>query len=256
VHDGIGTEREGQLQVRRGERVVDDNDRVAVVRDPRDRFDVDDGQHRVGRRLDPHDARLVPPLPVDRVEVGEVDRRPGQAARLVHARDEPVRAAVGVVRDEHMVARVQPPQQGVLRRQPAREREAVARLLERREALLERAAGGIAAAGVLEAVVLAHRPLRERRGQRDRRHHRTGRAVGLLAGVDGTGLELVAWAHAAPSSGARSRTERRTSNTDRTSALRRGELARSARSPRGSRRVRIALTPGCGWRGTRARRSG
>ena len=55
VHDDVGAELERALEVRRGEGVVDDDDRAGRVRRVRDVPDVDDVQERVRRRLDPDD---------------------------------------------------------------------------------------------------------------------------------------------------------------------------------------------------------
>ena len=68
-----------------------------------------------------------------------------------------------------MVAGREEAQQGVLGGQPGREREAVGRAFEHGEVRLERGAGGVAAAGVLEGQRLADRLLGEGAGQRDRR---------------------------------------------------------------------------------------
>src|SRR5581483_618722 len=70
-----------------------------------------------------------------------------------------------------------------------REREAAGRALQRRDTLLEGLAGRVSGARVLESGVLAHGGLRERRRQGDRRDDRAGARVGVLAGMDGTGLE-------------------------------------------------------------------
>ena len=94
--------------------------------------------------------------------IAQVDRGPRDAVPLVHARDEPERAAVRVGRDDHVVAGIERAQDRVLGREAAREREAVARALERRDARLERGARRVAAARVLVAAVLADRVLRER----------------------------------------------------------------------------------------------
>ena len=75
---------------------------------------------------------------VERVGVAQVARGPRDAVPLVHARDEPERAAVRVGRDDHVVAGIERAQDRVLGREPAREREPVPRALERRDARLER----------------------------------------------------------------------------------------------------------------------
>ncbi len=61
VHDDVGAEGERLLQVRRGERVVDDDQGAAVVGERGDRLDVDARQQRVGRRLQPHQRGVVRP---------------------------------------------------------------------------------------------------------------------------------------------------------------------------------------------------
>jgi hypothetical protein len=55
VHHDVGAERDGLLQVGRGEGVVDDEQRAGVVRHLGERGDVGDAQQRVGGRLDPDD---------------------------------------------------------------------------------------------------------------------------------------------------------------------------------------------------------
>ncbi len=49
VDDDVGPEGEWLLEVRRGERVVDDDTRPAVVGEGGDRLDVDAAEQRVGR---------------------------------------------------------------------------------------------------------------------------------------------------------------------------------------------------------------
>ena len=100
------------------------------------------------------------------------------AEALVHARDEPERAAVRVGREDHVVAGIERAQDRVLGREAAREREPVPRAFERREARLERGARRVAAARVLVAPVLADRVLRERRREADRRDDRAGGGSG------------------------------------------------------------------------------
>ena len=57
VDDDVGAEVERRLEVRRRERVVDDEQRARRVRRRRDGRDVDDVQQRVRRRLDPDEPR-------------------------------------------------------------------------------------------------------------------------------------------------------------------------------------------------------
>ena len=59
VHDEVGAELERLLQVRRRERVVDDEQRTDRVRRVCGLADVDDVQKRVRRRLDPHELDVL-----------------------------------------------------------------------------------------------------------------------------------------------------------------------------------------------------
>ena len=83
---------------------------------------------------------------------------PVQAPVLGDLGEEPVGAAVRVVRDHHVVARpAHRPQQGVLGRQAAGEGQPAPAALERRQALLQRVAGRVAGAAVLVARAAARR---------------------------------------------------------------------------------------------------
>ena len=69
-----------------------------------------------------------------------------------HLVEQTVRAAVGVVRDHHVVTGLaERVQQGVLGREPGGEREAAFPLLERGDVALEGGAGGVARSAVLVA---------------------------------------------------------------------------------------------------------
>ena len=111
--------------------------------------------------------------------------------RCEHLVEEAVRAAVGVVGQHHVVTRVeQPADHGVLGGQAGGEREAPLALLQRREGVLERGAGGVGGAAVLVAAAQpADAVLLVGRGREDGRDHRSGGRVGLVARVDRTRLE-------------------------------------------------------------------
>ena len=74
VDDDVGAEVERLLQVRRRERVVDDEDRADGVRRVGGRADVDDVEQRIRRRLDPDHPRAL-------VEVVGEARRTRSAGR-------------------------------------------------------------------------------------------------------------------------------------------------------------------------------
>ena len=106
VDDDVGAELERLLQVRRGEGVVDHDHRAGCVRRLGHGPDVDDVQHRVGRRLEPEDPRALVHVP-GRVRVQLLGRHPLElvALRLVDLREHPVDAAVDVVDGDDAIAR-------------------------------------------------------------------------------------------------------------------------------------------------------
>ena len=56
MHDDMGAELHRPLQRRAGKGIVDDQPRAGAVRDLGDRFQIDDGERRIGRRLQEQDA--------------------------------------------------------------------------------------------------------------------------------------------------------------------------------------------------------
>ena len=165
VHDDVGAELQRLLQVRRGERVVDNDLRAPRVGQLDDRRDVDDREHRIRRRLDPHQPRVVAPRRAECVERGEIRGGPGRACRSVDLRHQTERATVRVVGQHDALSRREQPEHRVFRGHAAREREAVLRAFERREARFERRACGVRAARVLVALVHADLGLHERRAE-------------------------------------------------------------------------------------------
>src|SRR6266851_7257649 len=126
------------------------------------------------------------------VEVRGVDCGEGQPEPLHHLVEQPERAAVHVLHVDDVVARLEEQHQRRLGAEARRECQAVLRILERGEIFLERRSRGVAAARVLEALVLADALLREGGCQVDRLHDRAGRGVGSLADMDGPGGEAPA----------------------------------------------------------------
>ena len=156
VDDDVGAEGEWLLEIRRGERVVDDDQGTVLVGHGGDGLDVDAAEQRVGRRLQPHERGVGRPGCRQGVDVGEVDGAPGEAERAPHVGDQPVGAAVRVVAEEDPPAgNGEAAQHRVLRCQSAGEGESVVGLLERSHALFERRARRVARARVLVALVHA-----------------------------------------------------------------------------------------------------
>ena len=121
--------------------------------------------------------------------LGRQEREP-VPLRLVDLREHAVDAAVDVVDRDHVVPGREQVHERRHRAEPGRERAAVRRVLERREALLQRRARRVGDARVVVALVDAHRLLHVRGGLVDRRRHRARRRVRLLALVDRAGLEV------------------------------------------------------------------
>ena len=101
----------------------------------------------------------------DGSRVVEGHRGVGETVGPPHLVDQPEGSPVGVVRDDQVVARLEQPQDGVLGGQTAGKGQTVAGAFQRGQARFEGRPGGIAAAGVLEAPVLADGVLGEGRGQ-------------------------------------------------------------------------------------------
>ena len=191
VDDDVGAELQRLLQVRRGEGVVDDDQRAGRVRRLGHRADVDDVQHRVRRRLEPDDPRpLVEVVGDVRVQLLRGNPRERVALRLVDLREHPVDAAVDVGHGDHAVARVQQVHDRRDRAEPRRERDPVLGALERREAELQRSPRRVGDARVVVALVLADRVLDERRRLVDRHRDRARGGIRVLSLVDRAGLEV------------------------------------------------------------------
>jgi hypothetical protein len=192
VHHDVGAEGERLLQIRRREGVVDDQQRAGLVGDLSEPLDVGDGQQRVGRGLDPQDLRLPgPDRGAYRVDVADVGGAVLETPTLRDLVEEPEGAAVRVVGDHGVVAGAgEPPQDGVLGRQAAGEREPALPFLQRRERALERGPRRVGAAAVLVAAAQPTDAVLLVGARRvDGRDHRAGGRVGLVAGMDGAGLE-------------------------------------------------------------------
>jgi hypothetical protein len=204
VHDGVGAVLERALVDRRGEGVVDRDDRVAPASD--DRGDVDDVEQRVGRRLDPDQARVGAHSSGHRVDVGLVDHRVAQAPAREDLVDEAVGAAIEVGGNDDVVAgRAHGGDQRVGGGHARGEGRRVAALQIAQRAL-EGAARGVGAARVVVVLDdLADGALHEGRGLMDGGDDRAERRVGLEARADDAGAEVVGHRASASSRSARVR---------------------------------------------------
>ena len=180
------------LQIRRRERVVDDDQAAEFMDDPAHRVDVDDGEKRVGGGLQPDHAGGRGPGGGDTRRVGQVDgggRHPTAGVDFV---DEPEGAAVRVVAEQQVVAGLQVAEHGILGSQPAGEGERPGCAFEAGHARFVGVAGGVAGAGVLVAEAgFTDAVLGEGGGEGDRGDDAAGAGIVGLSGPDGSGGEPV-----------------------------------------------------------------
>ena len=187
VDDEIGAKGEGLLEDRRGERVVDHDERTRGVRESRDRPDVRDEQPRIGRRLQPHQARGRGHRRRDGGEVSGIDRRNPQVESREHPVQQAVSAAIHIDRHDDLIVWPQVGlQHGVLGGEARGEHRPVFDALELRQHRFQPLTGGVVGPRVIEATVDARALLLERRGLVNRRNQRAGGGVTGLSGVDGT----------------------------------------------------------------------
>jgi hypothetical protein len=104
----VGAELDRSLEVGRRERVVDDDELPARVRDLRDRGDVRQAQERVRRRLEEDVAGLLLDRPLDVRRLGGVDVGEADPVALEHAAEEAVGAAVEVVPRDDVISGDEP----------------------------------------------------------------------------------------------------------------------------------------------------
>jgi hypothetical protein len=105
-------------------------------------------QQRVGRRFDPHEPDLaIGERGLHRGCILHRHRPVGDAPAGQHLVEQPERAAISVVRDQDVISRLADGTEQAVRRSHARrEHQAARTALQRDQALLERAPGGVVGA--------------------------------------------------------------------------------------------------------------
>ena len=190
MHDQVEAVFERVLDIGTGEGVVGGGPDAALLGDRRDALEIDELEQRIGRRLDPDQARVRPDRRLDRAGVGEIEIADLEAGRaLAHALEQAPRAAVEIVDRDDMGAVVEAFERGRDRGQPGGEGERRAAAFEIGDAALERHAGRILGAGIVVALVHARALLDVGRGGVDRHHHGAGGRIGRLPRMHAAGGE-------------------------------------------------------------------
>ena len=169
-----------------------------LLGDRGDALEIDELEQRIGRRLDPDQARVRPDRRFDRIRVGEIEIAHLEAHRaLAHPLEQAARAAVEVVDRDDVGAVVEAFERRRNGRKAGREGESRAAAFEIGDAALERHARGVLGARVVVALVHARALLHVSRRGVDRHHDGAGGRVGLLPRVDAAGgeVELVRSGH-------------------------------------------------------------
>ena len=137
VDDEVGAEVDRPLDRRAGERVVDDDDDVTGVRDRTGSSEVGESQRRVRRRLEEQHPRVGADGGFDRLEIGRVDVGEIELILPQHALEQSIRAAVGIVGDDDVIAGLEERHHGAGRSHARGKRERGSTVLDRGKVGLE-----------------------------------------------------------------------------------------------------------------------
>jgi hypothetical protein len=191
VDDDVDPEFERPLAVRRHERVVGDGNGPRLFRHPRDRLDIDQIQERVAGGFDPDALRLRRDRPADVVHILHVDERKRQPEIGERRNEQPERPAVDVVPGDDVVPRLEQVHRGGDGGHAGTGGAAVDPPFQRGEALFERPARRVSAAGVVVTLRFPQRLEPERRGRVDRGDATVERVVLADPDVDAPGFKLL-----------------------------------------------------------------
>ena len=191
MHDQIEAVFERALDIGTGKGVVGGGPDAALLGDRRDALEVDQLEQRIGRRLDPDEARVRPDRGFECAGVGEVDIAEVQPHRApAHALEQSARAAVEVIDGDDMGAVVEAFERSRDRRQAGGEGERGAAAFQIGDAALECHARRIFGAGVVVALVHARALLNVGGGGVDRHHDGAGGRIGCLPRVHAARREV------------------------------------------------------------------
>jgi len=191
VHHQVGAERQRMLQIRGCEGVVDDEERGRALRlrNFGDGSDVRDLEVGIGGRLDPDQPRVRRDRRPRGVEVAEVDQPGGDSVALQRAGQEPVGAAVDIVRKEHFVAGLEQPANVLGGGRAAGVTKRPGCLFQRSQQVFEGSPRRIRGAAVLIALEFAQRIVPIGAGHVERNDDGAGDGIGILAASNGPGFE-------------------------------------------------------------------
>ncbi|RUP51680.1 hypothetical protein BC936DRAFT_146634 [Jimgerdemannia flammicorona] len=153
MNDDIRAELERVLEVRTQEGVVDDEHGAVVVNTLGDGADVDEAESGVGRGFNPDELCVGLKVALDVIRIVHIYKVRADAELTGHLGEVAVGTAVHVVHGDHVRVRTERLHNTRCCRRAGAEGKAVLALLERSDGLLEDLTGGIARAGVVEALV-------------------------------------------------------------------------------------------------------
>ena len=156
IDDDVGAELQRPLQQRRGEHIVDHDQRAGLLGDLRHGFDVHQLEHGIGRRLEEEGARVGLHRLLPGLEIAAVDQRGLDAVARQQVLDDVAAAAEQRAGRDDMVAGLQ------MAKQRGRDRGHAARgaargvgAFQRAHARLEHGDGGVGVAAIDVALLVA-----------------------------------------------------------------------------------------------------
>ena len=184
VDGEVRSELERPLEIRRRERVVDDDERSALVRDLRQQRNVAEGHHRVRGGLEVQHLRVRAHRGAHRVGVRGVYERELDAVSRLDLREVAVGPAVRQVRADDVIARLHERGHGGDRCHPGGEGARPDPRFEHGDVLLESRPRRVLRARVLVALVPSERLLHVRGRLVDRDGDRSGAGIRRVACVN------------------------------------------------------------------------
>ncbi len=192
MHHDICTQLQRSLQHGRGKGVIHYQQSTTLTGNFGHRCDINNPEHRVGRRLHPDHTGLRTNGCFQSCDVfnrNETEFQTGGA--FTNIVKQPETTAVQVIHGNHMIAGVQQLQNSRACRHSGCKCKTPATTLQVRYTLLIGIARRVVATRVFPALVITRTALYIGRGRVNRRHDRSGGRIRLLPGVYGPGSQLM-----------------------------------------------------------------